>query len=623
MIIEGHAITNWKRTKEKLKESEEKYRLLFQSLPDLIVQLDREGRFLTFNPVVSERFGVPINGMVNKKLSDLAPKNVTKRRLEMIKKVLDEGKPHIFEDEREGRHFYNILVPIKISGQKDTVQLISRDISKQVMINKALHQEKAYVESIVRSLPDMLVITNIKGEITYINKALASFSGHELKKIIGKSLEQVIKGLNIFNLETVKIISNSLKECLKTGKSIIDMELELTNYRSEKIPCIFSVSGIIGKNGNILGEIVTIKDISEHKRSEEALRDEKKFSDSLIASMPYGFSVLDRQGVHINVNPALCQMTGYSREDLAAMKPPYIYWAPEDIKSIEKALERTLRGDLNDHEFTFIRKDGARFPVIISPSTIKNKQGEIISTFAAIKDITEQKKAEEKLKRSREQFRNLAAYLQTAREEERTLMAREIHDELGQALTALKMDISWLAKRIPKKNKPLLEKIKAMSNLTDATIKTVQKISTELRPGLLDDLGLNAAIEWQAEEFQKRTGIICIVVIDPEDIQVDQDLSTTIFRIFQETLTNVARHANATQVKVLLKKNDKKLTLEIQDNGIGILEKQISDPKSLGLSGIQERVKSWGGEVKIRGKKGRGTSISIIIRLDNKKERII
>jgi len=223
----------------------------------------------------------------------------------------------------------------------------------------------------------------------------------------------------------------------------------------------------------------------------------------------------------------------------------------------------------------------------------------------------DRKRAEEELRKSREELRNLSAYLQSAREQERTSIAREVHDDLGQTLTALKMDLSWLGKRLSGDQKSLLEKTESMSKLIDATIQTVQRLSARLRPGLLDDLGLAAAIEWQAKEFENRTGTKCELTLGFDDIPLDRDLSTAIFRIFQETLTNVARHANATSVKTSLKEEPGKLVLEVTDNGKGITENQISDPKSFGLIGIRERARFFNGEVKISGIGGEGTMVRV------------
>ena len=205
----------------------------------------------------------------------------------------------------------------------------------------------------------------------------------------------------------------------------------------------------------------------------------------------------------------------------------------------------------------------------------------------------------------------LADYLQAAREEERTRVAREIHDEFGQALTALKMDLVWIAPRLPEDQADLRDKTGLMLELVDTTIQMVQRIATELRPGLLDHLGLVAAIEWQAQEFAERTGMDCELQLSDEDIVLHRDLTTAIFRIFQEALTNVARHAEATRVRVELEDGPDEVVLVVLDDGKGITEGQVSDPKSLGLIGMRERVRAWGGDVVFRNVPGRGTAVTV------------
>lgn len=227
----------------------------------------------------------------------------------------------------------------------------------------------------------------------------------------------------------------------------------------------------------------------------------------------------------------------------------------------------------------------------------------------------ERQRAEEKLRRSHEQLRSLTAYLQYVREEERTRIAREVHDELGQALTGLKLDLSWLGNRLAKNGRPLQQKVNTMSAHVDATIQTVRRIATELRPGILDDLGLVAAIEWQANEFQTRTGIHCKVSATVTETIWDQDFTTVFFRIFQETLTNVIRHAQATQVEVHLTEEPGGLVLAVRDNGRGITEEEIANTRSIGLLGMRERAALMNGEINFSGQPGVGTTVTVRIPL--------
>jgi len=204
--------------------------------------------------------------------------------------------------------------------------------------------------------------------------------------------------------------------------------------------------------------------------------------------------------------------------------------------------------------------------------------------------------AEEKFRRSHDQLRALTGHLQFVREEERTRIAREVHDELGQALTGLKIDLAWLAGKV-RGARGLRAKIKSMSAQVDGTIQAVRRIATELRPGVLDSLGLAAAIEWQAAEFQERTGIRCEMKIDVTETIWEQNFSTACFRIFQETLTNIIRHAGATRVDVRLAQDEHALILTVRDNGRGITEKEIADSRSIGLIGMKERAAQVGGQV--------------------------
>ncbi len=234
----------------------------------------------------------------------------------------------------------------------------------------------------------------------------------------------------------------------------------------------------------------------------------------------------------------------------------------------------------------------------------------LVANASLEREIADRRGTEDEFRRSTEQLRELSARLQSVREEERTRIAREIHDELGQALTGLKMDVAWLQKHLDEQQPALLEKTQAMSDLTDIIVQVVRRIATELRPGILD-LSLVATLEWQLQEFQTRSGIKGKLINTPEETTIDSDGATTIFRIFQEILTNVARHAQATQIEVSVEENASFLTLRVQDNGRGITQSEIHSPKSIGLLGMQERARLREGEVRFEGTPGQGTTVTV------------
>jgi len=230
-----------------------------------------------------------------------------------------------------------------------------------------------------------------------------------------------------------------------------------------------------------------------------------------------------------------------------------------------------------------------------------------------LQQIKERLIAEEHLRASQQSLRALASHLQSVREEEWTRIAREIHDQLAQALTGLKMDLAWITSRLPEGSKALREKAQSMSGLIDATMESVREIMTRLRPEVLDRLGLAAAIGWQAGEFQRRSGIRCNVALPAEDLLLDTDRSTAVFRIFQELLTNVARHAGATRIDVAVRSESNELVLTVEDNGRGIDAEVARSPKSLGLLGVRERVLPFGGRVDITGVRGEGTRVTVAL----------
>jgi signal transduction histidine kinase len=240
------------------------------------------------------------------------------------------------------------------------------------------------------------------------------------------------------------------------------------------------------------------------------------------------------------------------------------------------------------------------------------RNGRIANLIVMATDITEQKRAEEALNNSLVRMRQLAARLESAREEERKRIALDIHDRLGQALTGLKLDLASLASRLSG-DREGRRRLRCTSRSLDDTIQTVREISTELRPAILDSLGLKAAIEWQAREYQSRSKLRFRLDLSADDDTLNPDLSAALFRTFQEILTNVARHARARRVNVSLSSGPNRLTLTVADDGKGISQKALSDPSSLGLLGMRERALAFGGTVDFRGRRGRGTTVAVSV----------
>jgi signal transduction histidine kinase len=234
------------------------------------------------------------------------------------------------------------------------------------------------------------------------------------------------------------------------------------------------------------------------------------------------------------------------------------------------------------------------------------------------KEIEEHKSTQQILIDSKEKFRRLSNQIQSIREDEKSRIAKEVHDQLGQTLTALKIDIAQLEKNIPSELSELKARTSSITNIVDETIKNVQQISMELRPPILDAFGICEAISWQANEYNKKLGMQFDLNCLQEHIDLEKDLQTALFRIFQESMTNVIRHANATQVQVGMNYDNKNLIFEVADNGIGLNKEDVESPESLGLIGMRERVYPWGGQVEFKGLPGKGTKIIITIPLSLK-----
>jgi PAS domain S-box-containing protein len=366
-------------------------------------------------------------------------------------------------------------------------------------------------------------------------------------------------------------------------------------------------------DGRIMGHFGIQRDITARRRAEEALRfSEEKFAKAFRAC-PFRVSIGTlAEGRFIEVNDAFLRDHGFTREQVIGRTSPELgLWGdPGDRRRLIEALER---GEMvRDFEFQGQTRDGQVQITSLSAELIR--VGGETCLLAVATDVTDRKRAEEELRRSHEELRALAARLQSVREDERTRIAREVHDELGQALTGLKLDLAWLKPRL-RDQVSLLERVQAVVGRIDGTIDAVRRIATELRPSVLDHLGLVAAVEWQAQEFEKLTGVVVRLSLSSAGPAVDGTVATTVFRMLQETLTNVARHAAATSVEIVLEVRHEAITLRVADNGRGISATERTNPHSLGLVGLRERAIACAGELVIEGRPGEGTIVTVRIPL--------
>ncbi|MBI4267242.1 MAG: PAS domain S-box protein [Chloroflexi bacterium] len=373
-------------------------------------------------------------------------------------------------------------------------------------------------------------------------------------------------------------------------------------------------------NGNIEAVILYGRDITERKQAQSALEESEEKFRSLVNNVKLGIfrSTPGQGGRFLEVNPAMTDITGYSHDELLGMNVSDLYVNPTDRKTVLKEVSKAKGNITNDLRFR--KKDGTEIIVSDTKVPVRDNAGKIIYFDGIMEDITDHKKAEQELRKSRSELRNLSLYLQRAIEEERKLTAREIHDRLGQPLTALKIDLSWVWQRLPPNTEFLFDKIRDMLGMIDRTIQIVKSISTQLRPAVLDDIGLAAAIEWMSAEFQRRTGIRCELHLKNGDLVPEEERDTVSFRILQEALTNIARHAQATVVRISMCARDDNLVLEINDNGKGIAKEQIYSSRAFGLIGMRERALSLGGTIEIFNNRGKGTTVKLSLPLGPKKE---
>lgn len=328
--------------------------------------------------------------------------------------------------------------------------------------------------------------------------------------------------------------------------------------------------------------------------------------EQLFEGAPEAIVLVDAAGGVLRVNAEFTRLFGYTESDVSGQPLNDLIVPPDRMAEAQRASAAAAAGRNAIDVTVRRRRDGSAVTVSVlcTPITLESGAPAVYSIY---RDISERRRAEEELRRSEEQLRELAHRLQAVREEERRRIAIEIHDELGQALTGFKLQLAWLESRLPDGSKSLRGTVRQMLGQIDRTIGSVQRIGAELRPAVLDSLGPLAAIEWQAEEFTRRTGIPCAVSVPEQWPPVEEARSTALFRVLQEALTNVARHAQAAAVHVTVAVEDGWLVLAVEDDGKGVADRQSTGPMSLGLVGMRERVAAFGGRLRLAPREPSGT----------------
>lgn len=486
------------------------------------------------------------------------------------------------------------------------VERLLHNIRTYEQAQEALRHSEERLRLVIDTVPALIHTGLPDGSLDFFNKRWLKYVGLSLEEMSGWNWTATIHS------EDVASIVDKTRAALARGEAF-EEEARVRRADGEYRWMFLRNVPLRDELGNIVKWYGSGIDIEDRKRAEEALRRSEAYlaegqklshTGSWAWNLSSGEVFWSQETYRIfGIDPA---------NPASALEEAFLERIhPEDRPGIAQGLKTAATQKRRyETDYRIVLPDGSIRYIHEVVYPVTNEAGEVIERYGLAIDVTERKQTEEELQRSRDQLRALAARLQRVREEERTKVAREIHDELGQALTAIKIDLSALCRELPANQK---QQSQSVLQQVDETIQSVRRISTELRPAILDAAGLVAAVEWAAGEFAARTGTGCQLDLPQEDIAIDHEHATALFRIFQETLTNVARHANATEVNVRLAQDDGSLTLEVRDNGKGLGAEQLSDASSLGILGMRERALLLGGELTIAGAPGEGTTVRVRI----------
>lgn len=607
-----------KRAEESLRLSEERFAKAFQASPEPIaIFRHHDSLFLEVNDRWTSVYGYTreeVVGHAPRELNQMSSEDHERLRALLDKqRSIRECEVDIKTKQGETRHISLAAEQIVINdelcdiflhrditerrrGREENRKLI-HDLGERVKELTALHQtasvlqqESAEVSAILREIALLLPVAFQYPEITAARVRL------------GEN-EWATPGFS----SKLPILRADFKTADQQAGSI---EVVYTEERAPEFegPYLKEERALI----NTLAEM--LRTDYNRRESERALRESEQRFRQLTDNLREVLWLYTPDYTKVlYISPAYETVWGRTRESLDSNPLSFL----DSVHANDRArVEETIRQAEHgfDLEYRVLANEGSVRWIWARGFPIKDSAGQVYRIAGIAEDITERKEVAEKLKASSEQLRALSVSLRTAKEEEGIRIARELHDELGSALTTLKWSLLRLDKVRSSTSKSAgkaAEKIAEMVELVDSTINTVRRISSELRPGVVDDLGLVSAIEWHAQQFQDNTGVVCRFESSAEDVDLNREQATTVFRIFQEAMTNILRHAQATKANILIEEEEDGFVLEIKDNGRGITETEKLGIRSLGLLGMRERAHSVGGTVEISGAAGRGTVLTV------------
>jgi len=456
-------------------------------------------------------------------------------------------------------------------------------------------------------IPDMVFIVDAEEHVVYVNEVAARALGRKVADVVGR------KQVDIFGPELARRHSNAIQQVFRSGEILVTENQEDLH----RMPVWIDTRLVPVRDpaGAIVAVVGIVRDVSRRRHAQAELELREAFLRGMLDNFPHLVWFKDPEGKFLVVNQPFADAAGKAQPSELVGLTDFDIWPHALAKGYVADDEKVMRTRQQLQVEEQICVNGELRWTETFKSPVVDASGKLLGTTGLGHDITERRRLQEEQRHSREQLRALAAHVESVREQERVRIAREIHDELGQSLTCMGMDLAFLDKQIDPHNREAAARVAALVELVKDTIRCVRRISSELRPSILDDLGLGAAIEWLAHDVEARSQIACAVAV-PEDISLPFELATPLFRICQEALTNVTRHARATRVSISLACHDGQILLTVKDNGRGITDEEIQRHGSLGLLGMKERVVLLGGTLAVKGQPGEGTTLAIRMPLE-------